>query len=141
MLKRSARGHRVVVTGLGLATPVGNDVESAWNALLAGRSGAGPITHFDATEFEVRFAAEVKDFDPSAWMDRKEVRRTDRFTQFAMAVAQQAVEHSQLESYGGLNRDRVGVIIASGIGGIATFEEQARVMVERLAVSAPASAG
>lgn len=124
----------MVVTGLGLVTPLGLDVETTWRNLLEGVSGAGPITHFEVTdEFDVRFAAEVKGFDPEQYMDRKEVRRTDRFAQFALAVAHQAVQHAGLleDLERGLNRDRIGVLIGSGIGGIATFEEQARIMVER----------
>lgn len=133
MQTRNRSGHRVVVTGVGLVTPVGNDVPSTWTALLEGRSGAGPITQFDATEdFDVRFACEVKGFEPEQYLDRKEVRRTDRFAQFAVAVAQQAVEDAGLtDQFDRLNRDRIGVIIGSGIGGIRTFEEQARIMLER----------
>jgi 3-oxoacyl-[acyl-carrier-protein] synthase II len=125
--------HRVVVTGLGLMTPVGNDVETAWAALLAGTSGAAAITQFEATEkFSVRFACEVKGFDPEQHMDRKEVRRTDRFAQFALAVCQEAIQHAGLgEDLAPANPDRVGVLIGSGIGGIATFEEQTRIMIER----------
>jgi 3-oxoacyl-[acyl-carrier-protein] synthase II len=133
MDKRNPNAHRVVVTGLGLVTPLGNDVESTWAALLAGKSGAGPITLFEAGEdFDVRFACEVKNFEPERYMERKEVRRTDRFAQFALAAAQQAVEHAGWgDSLEGVDKDRVGVIIGSGIGGIATFEDQARVMFER----------
>jgi 3-oxoacyl-[acyl-carrier-protein] synthase II len=133
MQKRNPNERRVVVTGLGLVTPIGNDVQSTWDALLAGKSGAAPITLFEATEdFDVRFACEVKDFDPVQYMERKEVRRTDRFAQFALAASQQAMEQAGLAAgFDGLDGDRVGVIIGSGIGGIATFEDQARVMMER----------
>ncbi|HEY8468841.1 MAG TPA: beta-ketoacyl-ACP synthase II [Longimicrobiales bacterium] len=133
METRNRSGHRVVVTGVGLVTPVGNDARSTWAALLEGKSGAGPITQFEATEdFDVRFACEVKGFDPEQYLDRKEVRRTDRFAQFAIAAAQQAVDDAGLtERLPQMNRDRIGVIIGSGIGGIRTFEEQARVMLER----------
>jgi 3-oxoacyl-[acyl-carrier-protein] synthase II len=133
METRDSRGrHRVVITGLGLVTPVGGDVESSWSALLAGTSGAAPITLFDASDFDVRFACEVKGFDPEQYMDRKEVRRTDRFAQFAIAVAMAAVRDSGLgEDLAPANPDRVGVIIGSGIGGIATFEDQTRTMIER----------
>lgn len=133
MEKRNPNAHRVVVTGLGLVTPLGNDVQSTWAALLAGKSGAAPITLFDVTEdYDVRFACEVKDFDPERYMDRKEVRRTDRFAQFALAAAQQAMEQAGLDAgLDGVDGDRVGVIIGSGIGGIATFEEQSRIMQER----------
>src|SRR3954471_9080125 len=130
---RSRRGHRVVVTGLGLMTPVGNDVPTTWNALLNGVSGAAPITHFEANQdYDARFAAEVKGFNPENYLERKEARRMDLFAQFAMAATQEAMKHSGLEDrLETLNRDRFGVIIGSRIGGIATFEEQARAMVEK----------
>ena len=123
----------MVITGLGLITPVGNDVQSTWRALLDGVSGAAPITQFDASEgYGTTFACEVKGFDPEQYMDRKEARRADRFAQFAMAASQQAVEDSGLgPDLAPADRDRVGVIIGSGIGGIATFEEQTRVMLAR----------
>jgi 3-oxoacyl-[acyl-carrier-protein] synthase II len=127
------RRRRVVVTGMGVLTPVGNDVPSAWAALREGRSGAGPITQFEVTEdFDCRIAAEVKNFDPADHMDRKEARRMDRFAQFAMAASHEAVMQAGLDgSNGTIDRDRVGVIIGSGIGGIATFEEQTKVMLSR----------
>lgn len=133
MQTRTARGHRVVITGAGLLTPVGNDVPTTWKALLEGKSGAGPITHFEATDdYDCRFAAEVKGFNPESVMEKKEARRTDRFAQFAIAAAEEAMQSSglaaQLDS---LNRDRIGVLIGSGIGGIGTFEEQALVMVQK----------
>jgi 3-oxoacyl-[acyl-carrier-protein] synthase II len=126
-------GHRVVITGLGLVTPVGNDVDSTWAALLAGTSGAAPITQFEATEdFSVRFACEVKGFDPEQHMDRKEVRRTDRFAQFALAVAGEAIRDAGLgDDLAPADPERVGVLVGSGIGGIATFEEQTRIMINR----------
>jgi 3-oxoacyl-[acyl-carrier-protein] synthase II len=114
--------HRVVVTGLGLVTPVGNDVESTWDALLAGRSGAGPITKFDASRLQVRFACEVKGFDPGRYMDRKEARRYDLFAQFALAAAHQAITQAGLEGKFPAP-ERTGVIIGSGIGGMQTFED------------------
>ncbi|HUG00584.1 MAG TPA: beta-ketoacyl-ACP synthase II [Longimicrobiales bacterium] len=127
-----AERNRVVITGLGLVTPIGNTVRDTWAALLEGRSGGAPITQFDAHDgFSVRFACEVKDFDPADHLDRKEVRRTDRFAQFAIAASDQALEQSDLLSFEGLDTDRVGVIIGSGIGGIGTFEDQARTMFER----------
>ncbi len=134
METRTSNGrNRVVITGLGLVTPVGNDVKSSWDALLAGTSGAAPITHFDATEaFDVRFACEVKGFDPEQYMDRKEARRADRFAQLAMAASVQAVQDSGLgDDLGPADPERVGVILGSGIGGIATFEEQTRNMLEK----------
>jgi 3-oxoacyl-[acyl-carrier-protein] synthase II len=122
---------RVVVTGLGLVTPVGLDVEQTWDALLAGRSGAATITRFDPVDQPVRFACEVKGFDPERWMDRKEARRADRFLQFAMATAGQAATQADLE---GILRatppERVGVIVGSGIGGLATLEQQHARMLE-----------
>jgi 3-oxoacyl-[acyl-carrier-protein] synthase II len=114
---------RVVVTGLGLVTPVGLTVAETWTNLLAGASGAGPITKFDPSRLQVRFACEVKGFDPLAYLERKEAKRMDLFTQFAMAAAHQAVVQAGLE--GKFPRpDRTGVVIGSGIGGMMTFEEQ-----------------
>ena len=134
METRTADGrHRVVITGTGLLTPVGNDVDTAWKAMLDGTSGAAPITLFDADEeFGTRFACEVRGFDPEEYMDRKEARRADRFAQFAMAVSVQAVRDAGLgDDLAPANPDRVGVIIGSGIGGITTFEEQTKTMLER----------
>jgi 3-oxoacyl-[acyl-carrier-protein] synthase II len=132
MKTRTNRGHRVVVTGLGLITPLGNDLPTSWNGLVNGHSGAGPITQFDTTGFDVRFAAEVKGFDPEQYLERKEARRMDRFAQLAMAAAQQAMDQAGLaDRPAGVNFDRVGVIIGSGIGGIRTFEDQARTLVEK----------
>src|SRR5688500_10715905 len=126
------RGHRVVITGAGLMTPVGHDAGSTWDALLNGVNGAGPITLFDATpDFEVRFAAEVKGFKPENFMEKKEAKRMDRYAQFAMAASVEAVQNSGLLGNGTVDKDRIGVLIASGIGGIGTFEEQARIMVEK----------
>jgi 3-oxoacyl-[acyl-carrier-protein] synthase II len=124
--------RRVVITGTGLLTAVGNDVQSTWASLLDGRSGGGPITHFDASDFAVRFACEVKDFDPSLYIDRKEVKRTDRFAQFAIAASAQAMREAGLdESLGSVDPTRLGVIIGSGIGGISTFEEQHAKLLEK----------
>lgn len=124
--------RRVVITGTGLLTAVGTDVQSSWDALLAGTSGAGPITQFDATEFPVRFACEVKDFDPAEYVDRKEVKRTDRFSHLALAASTQAMREAGLEeNLGGADPERVGVIVGSGIGGIKTFEEQHARLIER----------
>lgn len=129
----SAPGQRrVVVTGVGLITAVGNDVSSNWEALLSGVSGAATIASFDPSDLDVRFACEVKDFDPSQYMDRKEVKRTDRFTQFALAATSQAMK---MAGYGNerpdVEPDRFGVITGSGIGGIGTLEKQHRVMLEK----------
>jgi len=133
MQTRTVRGHRVVVTGVGLVTPVGGDADTAWAALLAGRSGAGPITRFEATpDFDVRFAAEVKSFDPEQYMEKKEARRTDRFAQFAIAASAEALRHAGLDPLpASVDADRAGVLIGSGIGGIGTFEDQMRTMIEK----------
>jgi 3-oxoacyl-[acyl-carrier-protein] synthase II len=116
--------RRVVVTGLGALTPVGNDVATTWKALLGGASGAGPITRFDASNFPVRFAAEVKGFDVYKYMDRKEAKRADPYTQYAVAAATQAMEDAGFRDGTGYRSDRTGVIIGSGIGGLKSFEEQ-----------------
>jgi 3-oxoacyl-[acyl-carrier-protein] synthase II len=124
--------RRVVITGTGLVSPVGLDVRSSWAALLEGRSGAGPITHFDASAFSVRFACEVKGFDPAEYIDRKEVKRTDRFSQLAIAASVQAMREAGLqEGLDGVDPERVGVIVGSGIGGIETFEEQTGKLLAR----------
>ena len=114
---------RVVVTGLGAVTPVGLSVDETWTNLLAGKSGAGPITKFDASRLQVRFACEVKGFDPLVYIDRKEARRYDLFLQLALATAHQAITQAGLEGKFP-NPERTGVIIGSGIGGMMTFEEQ-----------------
>ncbi|MCS7000733.1 MAG: beta-ketoacyl-ACP synthase II [Bacteroidota bacterium] len=115
--------RRVVITGLGALTPIGNSVPAYWEALRTGRSGAGPITRFDATKFRTRFACEVKGFDPLTVMDRREVTRTDPFCQYALAAAQECIADAQLDLER-VNRDRIGVIWSSGIGGLVTLEEQ-----------------
>jgi len=114
---------RVVVTGLGAVTPLGNTVEETWKNLVAGKSGAAPITLFDTTLFKTKFACEVKNFDASAYIDRKEARKMDRYTQLAIAAAKQAVEDSgmNLEQE---DKDRIGVVYGVGIGGIKTFEDE-----------------
>lgn len=124
--------RRVVITGTGLVTPVGLDVQESWAALLGGRSGAGPITQFDASGHAVRFACEAKDFDPGQYIERKEVKRTDRFSQFAIATAVQAMREAGLDDrFDTLDSERFGVIVGSGIGGIHTFEEQHARMMEK----------
>jgi 3-oxoacyl-[acyl-carrier-protein] synthase II len=123
--------RRVVVTGLGAVTPVGNDVATTWRALVEGRSGAAPITHFDAATFPVRFACEVKDFDPLGVMDRKEAKRADQYTQYAVAAADEAMRDAGLANATGYDPDRTGVILGSGIGGLKSFEEQHDVYRER----------
>lgn len=125
--------RKVVVTGVGLITPVGIGVERAWASLLAGTPGGGPITHFETDErYVTRIACEVKDFDPSGVLDPKETRRYDRFAQFALVVADEAMRHAGLEGPPeGVDPNRFGVIFGSGIGGISTFEEQSRTLLER----------
>ena len=114
---------RVVVTGLGAITPLGNDVETTWENAIAGKSGAGPITHFDASLFKTRFACEVKDFNPADLFDRKEARKYDRYSQLAVHAAKEAMADSKLDLEKE-NKDRIGVIFSAGIGGIRTFEEE-----------------
>jgi len=116
---------RVVVTGLGAITPLGNDVATTWEAAVAGKSGAGPITHFDASKFKTQFACEVKGFNAADHIDRKKLRQLDLYAQYAIVAARQAVEDSGLEQAPNLDRNRVGVIVAAGIGGLHTFEEEA----------------
>jgi 3-oxoacyl-[acyl-carrier-protein] synthase II len=123
--------RRVVVTGMGAITPVGNDVATTWRSLIEGKSGTAPITKFDASTFPVRFAAEVKGFDPLKYMDRKEAKRADQYTQYAVAAARQAMVNADLVERNGMDPDRIGVIIGSGIGGLKSFEEQHDVYRER----------
>ncbi|MBI4300985.1 MAG: beta-ketoacyl-ACP synthase II [Chloroflexi bacterium] len=122
--------QRVVITGMGIISPLGLSVADFWQALIAGKSGVDCITLFDATDFDTHFAAEVKGFDPMNYIDRKEVRRTDRFVQFAIAASQEAVAQAGLV-INGHNADGIGVIIGSGIGGLATLSEQLQVLADR----------
>lgn len=115
---------RVVITGLGALTPLGNTVDEYWNSLVNGVSGAAPITRFDASKFKTRFACEVKNFDVSTIIDRKEARKMDLFTHFAIAAAVQGVADAGLENNPAINNDRVGVIWGSGIGGLKTFHDE-----------------
>lgn len=123
--------RRVVVTGLGAITPVGNDVATTWQSLLEGKSGTAPITKFDAATFPTRFAAEVKGFDPLLYMERKEARRADHYTQYAVAASWQAMRDAGLVDKPIADTDRLGVIVGSGIGGLKSFEEQHDVYRER----------
>ena len=123
--------RRVVVTGMGAITPVGNDVATTWRSLIEGKSGTAPITKFDASKFPVRFAAEVKGFNPLDYMERKEAKRADQYTQYAIAGARQAMTDASLIERNGMDPDRIGVIIGSGIGGLKSFEEQHDVYRER----------
>lgn len=126
----SSVAPRVVVTGVGMVTPVGLTPAETWDALLAGASGAGPITRFDTARHAVRIACEVKGFDPGLYLDRKEARRFDPFAQYAIAAAHQAVVEAGLDR-AALDRTRVGVVIGSGIGGMQTYEENCTVYLER----------
>ncbi|GAB1308619.1 beta-ketoacyl-ACP synthase II [Urechidicola sp. KH5] len=114
---------RVVVTGLGALTPIGNDIESYWNGLVNGKSGAAPITHFDASLFKTQFACEVKDFNVNDFIHRKEARKMDKFTQYAMVAAEEAMNDANIDLEK-LNLDRVGVIWGAGIGGLETFQNE-----------------
>ncbi len=120
------QNRRVVVTGLGAITPVGNTVADYWNGLLAGTSGAAPITKFDCSKFKTRFACEVKGFDVTQFLDKKEARRMDQYTQYAMVVCDEAVVDSGL-NLDTVDKDRVGVIWGSGIGGLKTFLDEVTV--------------
>ncbi len=114
---------RVVVTGLGALTPIGNNIEQYWNGLVNGVSGAAPITYFDAAKFKTRFACELKGFDPREHMDRKEARKMDRFTQYAMVASDEAIADANL-NLDEINKLRVGVIWGAGIGGLETFQNE-----------------
>jgi 3-oxoacyl-[acyl-carrier-protein] synthase II len=118
---------RVVVTGLGAVTPIGLTVDEFWQAMLEGKSGAGPITYFDASKYDTKFACEVKNFDPLKYLDRKAVQRMDLFTQFAMAAAAQAIENAGID-FDKLDRERIGVIVGSGIGGMWTYQKQQEIL-------------
>lgn len=130
MLRPQAPRRRVVVTGLGVVSPIGIGHEAYWASLAAGRSGVRRISRFDVSGYATQIAAEVGDFDPGDYMDRKEVRRNDRFVQFAYAATRMAMAHARL-SITPANAGRTGVLIGSGIGGIITWEEQHRVMLDR----------
>ena len=123
--------RRVAVTGLGIVCPVGIGVDAAWDALTAGRSGIGPITSFDTTDYSVHFAGCVNDFDPSDVLDVKEARRLSRFQQFAVVAAEEALADAGLSEVDPAEAERIGVIVGSGIGGLGLMEEQSRVLMER----------
>ena len=122
--------RRVAVTGLGLVTPVGNDVPTSWDNIVAGVSGAAPITSFDTTDFATRFAASVKDFDTAAYLSTKDARKMDVFVHFGIAAGVQAIRDAGLEGADGLDVERVGVAIGSGIGGLPNIEAQHRTLLE-----------
>ncbi len=116
---------RVVVTGIGALTPLGNTAEESWENLKAGKSGAGPITHFDASQFKTQFACEVKGFNAADYIDRKEARKMDIYTQYALAAAKMAIDDSGLLANETVDKNEIGVVLGVGIGGIKTFEEEA----------------
>lgn len=115
---------RVVITGLGALSPIGNDVETTWKNAVEGKSGAGPITHFDASKFKTRFACELKGFNGADHFDRKKLRQLDLYAQYALVASDEAIEDAGLEKEG-IDKNRVGVVFAAGIGGLHTFEEEA----------------
>ena len=114
---------RVVVTGLGALTPIGNNIQEYWEGLVNGKSGADKITHFDASKFKTQFACEVKNFDISTFIDRKEARKMDKFTQYAIVASDEAIKDAEL-NFDKLDRDRIGVIWGAGIGGLETFQDE-----------------
>jgi 3-oxoacyl-[acyl-carrier-protein] synthase II len=122
--------HRVVITGLGVVSPVGTGISKFWESLVTGVSGVDYVTAFDTSNFKVKIGAEVKDFDPGQYLDRKESRRMDRVTHLAVAASKMALEDAKL-TINANNADQVGVIIGSGIGGIITFEEQTKTFIEK----------
>jgi 3-oxoacyl-[acyl-carrier-protein] synthase II len=122
--------RRVVVTGLGMISPLGVGNEATWKGLLEGRSGVGPITKFDAAAYAARIAGEVKGFDPENWIEKKEVKKSDTFIHYAVAASQMAVDDAKLDTKAE-DGDRVGVIIGSGIGGLPLIEEMHRKLVEK----------
>lgn len=121
---------KVVITGLGIISPIGNTLDDFWKSLMECKSGAGPITHFDAANFSTKFACEVKGFNPENFIERKKVRRMDKFVHFAIAASKLAVEDSKID-FSKENPERCGVIVGSGIGGMQTVEDQARVLFEK----------
>jgi 3-oxoacyl-[acyl-carrier-protein] synthase II len=126
----SEHERRVFVTGAGVVTPLGNNTEEFWRRLIAGESGAGPVTRFDASQYPVRFACEVKDFSTEGVIDRKDAKRMDRFVQFAVVACAEAIRNAGLD-LDALDRNRIGVIVGSGIGGMETFETQHTALMER----------
>ena len=129
-METTANSRRVVVTGLGVVTSIGHDVEAFWSSLLAGRCGIQRVSLFDPGEFACQIGAEVRDWDAAQHMDPKEARRNDRYTHFGFVAAKQAVKDAGLD-FAREDGDRVGVMIGSGIGGMYTFESQLKVLAER----------
>lgn len=122
--------HRVVITGMGALTPIGLTAPAFWDGLMAAKSGAGPITRFDSTQFDTKFACELKGFNPADYMDRKAAQRMDGFCQFGVVAADEAIRDAGLSDYSGLDKNRVGVTIGSGIGGMQVYETQCRNFLE-----------
>ncbi|MFZ2493696.1 MAG: beta-ketoacyl synthase N-terminal-like domain-containing protein, partial [Thermoanaerobaculia bacterium] len=122
--------RRVVVTGIGIVSPLGIGTEATWQALKEGRSGIGRITKFDVTQFAAKIAGEVRGFDPADWLDRKEIKKSDTFIHFAVAASQMAVDDSALD-FSNVDGDRAGVIIASGIGGFPLIQETHSTLLSR----------
>ena len=132
MSERNGNGRRVVVTGMGAVSALGNDVASTWEGLLAGRSGVRPIESFDPSRIDSKIAAEVRNFDPSAVIDRKEMRRMDRYIQFGLVVARQALDQAGLPGrMDGPLAERSGVLLGSGLGGVWTMFDNVLLMGER----------
>lgn len=122
--------RRVVITGIGMVSPLGNSAAQTWSALLDGRSGIGPITHFDTSDFPAKIAGEVREFDPEQWVEKKEVKKSDSFIHYAIAASQMAVDDASIQ-IDERNADRVGVVIGSGIGGLPLIEEMHKKLLER----------
>ena len=124
--------RRVVITGMGVVSPVGNDLETFWSSLKEGKSGIGPITAMDVSQYDTKIAGEVRNYDPKAFFKNpKDVRRTDRFTHLAMAAAKMAVADSGIEIDNVKERDRFGVIVSTGIGGLKTLQDQLQILLTR----------
>lgn len=121
--------RRVVVTGLGALTPIGNTIQEYWEGLKNGVSGAAPITHFDASKFKTQFACEIKNFNVTDFIDRKEARKLDKFAQYAVVASDEAIVDSKLDVEK-LDKDRVGVIWGAGIGGLETFQDEVLISVQ-----------
>ncbi len=125
------KNKRVVITGMGVITPVGNNVNDTWAALLEGKNGIGPITHFDTAKYKTRIAGTIKNFDATEVMDKKEIRRTPLYIQLGLKASKEAIEQSGILNFPGLNKDRVAVLMGSGVGGINVTEEQQTVLLEK----------
>jgi 3-oxoacyl-[acyl-carrier-protein] synthase II len=122
--------ERIFVTGMGVVSSLGNDVKTFWDNLTEGKSGLGPVTHFDTEGFSTKVAGEITDFDPNEFMDPKEAKRNDRYTHLGLAAAKLAVQDSGI-AFDQCDTDRVGVLVGSGIGGMKTIEDQARNLIEK----------